>query len=94
MPYIDHIAGVGIARGIPNWRGTRSSHSSFAAIFAKCAAMGLKLTAHAGKHVSTSTRSNIQSLETGKCHWNFRPSWLCRVLLLDYLEPRSCAVRD
>jgi len=49
MPYIDHIAGVGIARGIPNWRGTRSSHSSFAAIFAKCAAMGLKLTAHAGE---------------------------------------------
>jgi hypothetical protein len=49
MPYIDHIAGVGIARGIPNWKGSRSPHSSFADIFAKCAAMGLKLTAHAGK---------------------------------------------
>ena len=45
---MQYISGVGIARGIPNWKGERYPHSSFAAIFRKCAELGLKLTAHAG----------------------------------------------
>ncbi len=48
MPYIKDIIGVGLARGIPNWKGGRASHTSFAPIFKKCKDMGLHLTAHAG----------------------------------------------
>ena len=49
MPYIKHITGIGLARGIPNWTGGRASHTAFAPIFKKCAALGLRLTAHAGR---------------------------------------------
>ncbi|KAL0020881.1 hypothetical protein WJX77_005891 [Trebouxia sp. C0004] len=49
MPYIKDIMGVGLARGIPNWKGGRASHTSFAPIFNKCKDMGLHLTAHAGE---------------------------------------------
>ena len=48
MPYIKDIIGVGLARGIPNWKGGRASHTSFAPIFKRCKDMGLHLTAHAG----------------------------------------------
>ena len=49
MPYIKDIVGVGLARGIPNWKGDRASHTSFGPIFMKCRDMGLHLTAHAGE---------------------------------------------
>lgn len=48
MPYIKDIIGIGLARGIPNWKGGRASHTSFAPIFKQCKDMGLHLTAHAG----------------------------------------------
>lgn len=48
MPYIKDIIGVGLARGIPNWKGGRASHTSFAPLFKRCKDMGLHLTAHAG----------------------------------------------
>lgn len=49
MPYIKDIVGVGLARGIPNWKRGRASHTSFGPVFMKCKNMGLHLTAHAGK---------------------------------------------
>jgi len=52
MPYIKDIIGVGLARGIPNWKGGRASHTSFAPIFKKCKDMGLHLTAHAGMYTT------------------------------------------
>ena len=70
MPFIKDIIGVGLARGIPNWKGGRASHTSFAPIFKKCKAMGLHLTAHAGDNsvvsvmpASSHCRSQLQQMD-------------------------------
>ncbi len=59
MPYIKDIIGVGLARGIPNWKGGRASHTSFAPIFKKCKDMGLHLTAHAGTYTLNNNNHDI-----------------------------------
>ncbi len=61
MPYIKDIIGVGLARGIPNWKGGRASHTSFAPIFKKCKDMGLHLTAHAGMYTITNNKMTTLS---------------------------------
>ena len=58
MPYIKDIIGIGLARGIPNWKGGRASHTSFAPIFKKCKDMGLHLTAHAGMYTSNNNNND------------------------------------
>ena len=48
LPWKDDIVAVGLARGIPNFKGEKHEHAEFVGVIERCRALGWQITAHVG----------------------------------------------
>ncbi len=48
MPWKDEIVAVGLARGIPNFKGEKHQHAEFKDVIERCRGLGWHITAHVG----------------------------------------------
>ena len=49
LPWRDEIVAVGLARGIPNFKGEQHQHAEFKDVIGQCRGLGWQMTAHVGK---------------------------------------------
>lgn len=48
LPWKDDIVAVGLARGIPNFKGKKHEHAEFVGVLERCRGLGWQITAHVG----------------------------------------------
>ena len=48
LPWKDEIVAVGLARGIPNFKGEKHQHAEFKDVIERCRGLGWQITAHVG----------------------------------------------
>lgn len=48
LPWKDEIVAVGLARGIPNFKGKKHEHAEFVDVIERCRSLGWQITAHVG----------------------------------------------
>ncbi len=48
LPWKDEIVAVGLARGIPNFKGEKHQHAEFKDVIERCRSLGWQITAHVG----------------------------------------------
>ena len=49
LPWKDEIVAVGLARGIPNFKGEKHQHAEFKDVIERCRGLGWQITAHVGE---------------------------------------------
>ncbi len=56
LPWKDEIVAVGLARGIPNFKGEKHQHAEFKEVIERCRSLGWQITAHVGEHADPAVR--------------------------------------